>query len=183
MKTCEKANQGTCGPNTTAVTRNIRQACADGSTCTHGRCDKPNLYVIEKMTQVYSQVGPKNTVYCDTPVHADGDGHPPAHQVSSNWGLKPSSPKHQDICQALLRSQQAELRWDDSSIFGRHGITQHKKQSYGYPESLPDCTDDDADPESDHGEELPIETSQEMDDASRMAVVDGMSEVQLMGKA
>ena len=114
----------------------------------------------------------KNTVYCDAPVHADGDGHAPAHQVSSNWELEPLSPKHY-----------AELRWDDSSIFCRHGITQHKKQSAGYPESLPDSTDDDADPESDHGEELPIETSQEMDHASRMAVVDGMSEVQLIVKA
>ena len=121
----------------------------------------------------------KNTVYCDAPVHADGDGHVPAHQVSSNWGLEPSSPKHQDIRQAVLRSQQAKLCWDDSSIFGRHGITQHNKQSDGYPES----TDDDADPESDHGEELPIETSQEMDHASQMAVVDGMSEVQLIRKA
>ena len=46
-------------------------------------------------------------------------------------------------------------------------------------ESLPDSTDVDADLDSDHGGELPMEISQEMDNASRMAVVDGMAEVQL----
>ena len=51
-------------------------------------------------------------------------------------------------------------------------------------ESLSGSTDDDMDHlESDHGEELPMETSQEMDHASRMAVVDGIPEVELMGKA
>ena len=51
-------------------------------------------------------------------------------------------------------------------------------------ESLSGSTDDDMDHlESDHGEELPMETSQEMDHASRMAVVDGIPEVELMGKS
>ena len=47
------------------------------------------------------------------------------------------------------------------------------------PESLPD---NNANLESDHGGELSMETSQEMDHASRIAVVDGMAEVQSMGK-
>ena len=54
-----------------------------------------------------------------------------------NRGLEPSSSKHQDICQVLFRSQQAELRSDDSSLFGRHRSTQHKKQSDGYPGESP----------------------------------------------
>ena len=45
------------------------------------------------------------------------------------------------------------------------------------PESLPDSTDNNANLESDHGGELSMETSQEMDHASRIAVVDGMAEV------
>ena len=49
-------------------------------------------------------------------------------------------------------------------------------------ESLPDSTDNNANLESDHGEELPMETSQEMEHASRIAVVDGKAEVQSIGK-
>ena len=45
-------------------------------------------------------------------------------------------------------------------------------------ESPSGSTDDDMDHlESDHSEELPMETSQEMDHASRMAVVDGIPEL------
>ena len=86
------------------------------------------------MAQFYSQVG-----------------HVPVHQVSSIWGLKPLSPKYQYICQVLLCSQKAELRLNDSSLFGRHGSTQHKKQSDGYPgESLWQYYDDMDHLESDH---------------------------------
>ena len=65
------------------------------------------------------------------------------------------APVHQfkDISQVLLRPQLYELRSDDFGIFGRHL-------------------------NSDHGGKLPLETSQEMAIASRMAVVDGMAEVQ-----
>ena len=45
-------------------------------------------------------------------------------------------------------------------------------------ESLPDSTDNNASPESDHGGELPMEASQERDHVSRIAVVDEMAEVQ-----
>ena len=62
------------------------------------------LDVIEKMIQFDSQVSQKTTVHCDAPVHADGDGHATVHQVSSNRGLESVSPKHQNICQILLRS-------------------------------------------------------------------------------
>ena len=58
----------------------------------------------------------------------------------------------------------------------------HTKSSLmAIPERLPDSTDNNANLESDHGGELSMETSQEMDHASLIAVVDGMAEVHRWG--
>ena len=78
-----------------------------------------------------------------------------------------------------------ELSVVPRSMFAADGEMLHcdtKSNLMAILESLPDSTDNNANLESDHGEELPMETSQEMDHASRIAVVDGMAEVQSMGK-
>ena len=78
-----------------------------------------------------------------------------------------------------------ELSVVPRSMFAADGEMLHchtKSNLMAILESLPDSTDNNANLECDHGEELPMETSQEMDHASRIAVVDGMGEVQSMGK-
>ena len=78
-----------------------------------------------------------------------------------------------------------ELSVVPRSMFAADGEMLHchtKSNLMAILEILPDSTDNNANLESDHGGELPMETSQEMDHASRIAVVDGMAEVQSMGK-
>ena len=109
-------------------------------------------------------------------------GHVPVHQVSSIWGLKPLSLKYQYICQVFV--SKLNYAWMIPVYLADMEALNTKSNLMAILESLSGSTDDDMDHlESDHGEELPMETSQEMDHASRRTVVDGIPEVELMGNS
>ena len=62
------------------------------------------LDVIEKMTQFYSQVSQKPLFIVMRQYMEMVMDNATVHQVSSNRGLESLYPKHQNICQILLRS-------------------------------------------------------------------------------
>jgi hypothetical protein len=78
-----------------------------------------------------------------------------------------------------------ELSVVPRSMFAADGEMLHchtKSNLMAILESLPHSIDTGADTGTAHDRELPMETSQEMDQVLRVAVVDGMAEVQSMGK-